>query len=864
MQDSTSPNDHPEQVGLIAGNPELPPDPGLGPAYAVLTAFLGDRLPNGQLGPDNVPATVLDLPLRVATEELVNHAKSCKNLRCPHVPAPLQRYRRMRPDSIRNARAQDEVHKVLWTHPDHELVSWVRKEILEKHPDLAKEVSTGSLLKGDRLREVLNELGADASRVLAAVLWASKFEGPQADALFRALVPLTQEGVSPITKRIVGHEDRQLRSVEVELKRVGRDLKQAKRTAEEAKHDLQVKERALKKSSRDLEEAQRKHRQAAEELDHLQKRFRETYAELQDSKDNAEKATRVNADLRRDLRGLQKAQRDLQVERSELARNLGVERRHVERLKLEKTSVPRGADAVSNFLDAEEDRIRTDQTISSGGAKKRADQEWTVHRKLERAFLDAYPRYREPPPPKIRPKTSLRFVALGGSGEVGRSCYLLELGNHRILVDCGIKPSGSEDVHPAIDHLERIDALILTHAHTDHIGWVPALVRQFHDLDIYCSEGTAALLPVMLDDCRRHYIRNMVNARNLAQYSRNPANVVEEYEQDDVKAVPNLAITCTFREEQRLPFGDISIQFYQAGHILGAASVLIKDQSGRRIFFSGDFSSFPQLTVPAASWPDDLGEIDLLVLESTYGNREHKPLEASRHQLISFIRDTIEGRQGSVILASFALGRAQELLSLIAAARKNGDIPASVPVFVDGMIRQINPIYRKLADLDIPLNDFIEVGGEAERKEIAFNAQTKPAIIVTTSGMLTGGPVVEYARRLLPDSRHRIVLAGYQDEGAPSRALRELAPGGGGPRRVQIPDESGALVAFEAALPAEEVALSSHADQPGLVAYASMMRPKHIALVHGDPSAQEALSHRLLQIHPKCEISCGPSELTVT
>jgi Cft2 family RNA processing exonuclease len=367
----------------------------------------------------------------------------------------------------------------------------------------------------------------------------------------------------------------------------------------------------------------------------------------------------------------------------------------------------------------------------------------------------------------------------------------------------------------------------------------------------------------MLQDCRQHYIRKLAIQQEQARYISNAEVVEDAYDDADMHAVPNLAITCRFGETEALPFGDASIRFYRAGHILGASSVLIEDQSGRRIFFSGDFSSFPQLTVPAASWPEDLGEIDLLVLESTYGSREHhKPLEDSRSDLVSFIRQTLETREGSVILASFGLGRAQELLKMLVTARQDGLLP-SVPIHVDGMIKQINPIYRKHADFVVPADAFNEVSGETERSEIAHRAQREPSIIVTTSGMLTGGPVVEYARRLLPDARNRIVLTGYQDEGAPTRTLRELTHPGGGPRVVEITDQSGESVKFEAAMPAKEIGLSAHADRAGLIDYAKRSRPATIALVHGEPAAQEELRFRLSQTHGRAEIVSAPTELEV-
>src|SRR5688572_245095 len=119
---------------------------GLGPSYALLRAVFKDQIPNGPLGPDTVPAALLALPIALATENLVQHAKKCPNVHCLHVPQPLQPYRHMRPDAIR--RAPDQVHKVLWTHADHELVIWVRKQILEKYRQLANEIATGVVLAG--------------------------------------------------------------------------------------------------------------------------------------------------------------------------------------------------------------------------------------------------------------------------------------------------------------------------------------------------------------------------------------------------------------------------------------------------------------------------------------------------------------------------------------------------------------------------------------------------------------------------------------------------------------------------------------------------------------------------------------------
>lgn len=832
-------------------------------ARALMGAALGARIPTGPLGPDTVTQEVLALPVRLLTEELVRHAKTCRNRRCPLIPTPLLPYHRgWRPDAIRNVR--DHVHKVLWTHADHRMVAKVRSAILSKHSDLAKEISSGSLLEGDRIGVVLDELGEHGPQIIAAVVWATDFDGPEAELLFRLLAALTRDGASQSSQTAVIKDLPRLKTLSAELRKATTARKHADRAAEQATHDLGVNQRALARSKSELTDTRRKHDETAAKLSDLQGRMRDLDAVYQTLERDAEKAARANADLRRDFQRVQRLLRDLEVERSDLALKLASERRLAERLSRRLEDQPKAPTAFWDFLRAEERRIEEDKSVRQGGDRIRAEQEWTVHRKLTKAFLEVYPEYRVPAPVRIRQKSSLRFVPLGGSDEVGRSCYLVELGQYRIVVDCGIKPSGPNELRPNIDSLDHIDALVLTHAHTDHIGWLPALVRKLGEFDIYCSEGTAALLPVMLEDCHNHYRRRLAKQQDNATYSRNKRAVDEDYDEDDVHAIPRLAITCEFDREELLPFGGATIRFFRAGHILGAASVLIEDNSGRRIFFSGDFSSFPQLTVSAATWPNNLGEVDLFVLESTYGGRgSHPPREKSHQELVEFLRETTERRNGSVILASFGLGRAQELLKLIATSQQQGDLAAGIPVHVDGMIRRINPIYRRFAEFAVPPEVFNEVSGETERLEVAVNAQTRPSIIVTTSGMLNGGPVIEYARQLLPDPRHRIVLTGYQDEGAPSKPLLDLTRPAGTSRVITVEAEDGELIHFDAAMPAKEVRLSSHADQPGLLEYSRRLSPSHIALVHGDRDAQAALGPRLSEIHPRAEITSGPAEVVL-
>ena len=181
-----------------------------------------------------------------------------------------------------------------------------------------------------------------------------------------------------------------------------------------------------------------------------------------------------------------------------------------------------------------------------------------------------------------------------------------------------------------------------------------------------------------------------------------------------------------------------------------------------------------------------------------------------------------------------------------------------VSVWIDGMIRRINRVYeRHRPDFLLPRENFFEVEAVHDRFHVVEEARRQPTIIVTTSGMLAGGPAVEYARALLSEPRNRIAFTGYQDEGNPGYALMNLARQGSGSRQVQVSNEEGDPVEIVAAAPAELFQLSAHADQSGLVASAAAVRPRHIVLVHGDRGKQERLNERLRVEVPNATVEYG-------
>lgn len=821
----------------------------------------GERLPAGQLDASSVPTEAMRIPVDMALHAMVDHSRYCKARLCQHLPPPLMPFARMRPKAILKQR--DAVHKALWDCADHPFVVGIRDQV-EELESASLGLEEGAEPSAEIVATALDT--DDGVLRLIALIWAQGLSDEK-ERLFRQLVAVSagvpraaSEGTAGSSRDKPSRKD----DKKAELKAARRELRQEKKALAEAKEIVNAREHALRALNEDLAASRAALEDSEANAEQLLSERDQDRRALARQQDELEKSTRVLQQLRKENQAARTERDDAERSRTRTMSELSRVKRELARADLELKSAPSGAHAVWEFIKSENKRIDIDRTIAQGADRQRADAEHTDLRKLERAFKQAYPEFSEdrPPEPRVE-KAPLTLQILGGGSEIGRSSYLLEIGERRILVDCGVKVGGEEESFaPDIDRIERLDAVVLTHAHSDHIGWLPALVRRFDDVDIYCTSATVELVPIMLEDGARHYFANNSQRRTQATYDPAAEEVIDAYEREDVETVEFRLMPCEMRQRETLPFDDFEITFFPAGHILGAASVLIEG-GGRRVLASGDISSEPQLTVPAAALPTDLGQVDLLLLESTYGkgDRLREPAAKSREQLISKVGEVL-GNEGSVILASFALGRAQELLTVLAEAMQRGDLPGDTPVCVDGLIRKINSIYASSDALKLPPGAF-DIGGEFERRDAIHRAKSTPTIVVTTSGMLAGGPAVEYARALLGDPRHKLILTGYQDGNAPSRQLLKLASGGMSGKVVRLPGQDGTNVEFRAAAPAVQIGLSAHADQAGLLDYTSRIDADVIALVHGEPAAQEELEAQLRKRNPECRVVCGPDQLSV-
>jgi len=823
---------------------------------ALVRALAGTRR-IGEINGHSVPLWLMVEPVEQALDFLEAHGKTCRHpLQCSRVPGPLRPLLKMR----RPARAQhrDKVHMALWGYERSPMVEAVRSRVTARHGQLAEDLKSGAFFDPSAFAKALDGLDTSGAQVLAAVLWAQGLDdarGVELFGLLPALVPSSPDKPvlptpadtprppsEPTEKR--RQRDKRL-ALESQVTKLAEELSQAHADRKTRAAQLTSTKRELDTAATDLGAAETRVRELESEIDTANDRVRSSETQLREVERQLKQASGANSAYRSDL---DRARSDLDAaekERRIVTGRLASAQAQLQQLDARLAALPRDTDAIADWLEREETRLRELEFTVEGGTRERVADEKRLRRKLELAFLDAYPVYRQGRPPPADATRSLTFRALGGGNEVGRSAYLISIGIHDVLIDCGVAVGARDrdDQVPDLSSLKRLDALLLTHAHTDHIGWTPALVAQLDYFPIYCTQPTVELLPVMLRDSRTHYMRALAQQQLERQYNPDAPAPAEAYDGEDVVEVESRLLEARFGDATGVGDTDLVATFFPAGHILGAASILLEG-GGRRVVLSGDISSNDQHTVGAFAVPDGLTDIDLLVLESTYGDRPRPPAKDAEEELVNFVAQTVP--QGIALLPCFALGRAQEVLAILTSARRAERLPSNLRIFVDGMINKINPSYVEQGKLEA--GEFIEIGGQLDRELLidSVSREVTPTVVVTTSGMLNGGPVIEWARRLLPDPRHRMALLGYQDEGAPGGLLKKLAAGRP-PYTVKLYGDAAEVFEVKVAAPVASIGLSAHADQDGLVRYAAAVRPRRIVLVHGDDDARAALCERLIR-----------------
>lgn len=442
----------------------------------------------------------------------------------------------------------------------------------------------------------------------------------------------------------------------------------------------------------------------------------------------------------------------------------------------------------------------------------------------------------------------LTLTSYGAARTVTGSKHLLEVGSHKILVDCGQFQGLRELRDRNWQPLPRgVDAVILTHAHLDHCGLLPRLVQQGFRGRIFCTQATMQLAKIVMADAGRLQEEDAERA-NRKGYSKHSPALPLFTEEDAARAALLFQPVGYDRPVPILP--GVSVEFLNAGHLLGSSFARVHvDEGNRTILFGGDLGRYGRPVLPD---PTPVPEADVLLVESTYGDRLHEGHD-DEERLAKVITETA-ARKGRVIIPSFALGRVEELLYWISRLESQKRIP-ELPVYVDSpMAREVLDEYRiRLSELDPEITE-MAVHGKRERDVMAFSTarlrivtspkesqviqESKvPAIIISASGMATGGRVLHHLERCLPDERNTILFVGYQSVGTRGRQIRDGAKftrmhGNEVPIRAQV-------ASFDS--------MSAHADANEIMRWLGNFTkpPQLTCLVHGEPGPMDTLKARI-------------------
>lgn len=441
------------------------------------------------------------------------------------------------------------------------------------------------------------------------------------------------------------------------------------------------------------------------------------------------------------------------------------------------------------------------------------------------------------------PTAAIKF--LGANGTVTGSRTLIKYGNFQLLIDCGMF-QGPKEIRQKnweeVPDFEGVDAVVLTHAHVDHSGYLPKLVKEGFEGPIYASEATVDLCELILRDSAHLQVEDAKYLNRKKKTHYHPA--LPLYDEQDAEAAIGKLKSCPMNTWVELTKG-LSFKFSRAGHILGSSVIQLSMEMGngvRLITFSGDLGHDRQHVIKG---PEAPSVTDYLVLESTYGDR-CQPKVDSADELEPIIKRTL-ARGGVVVIPAFAVGRTQEILYLLSLLEREKRIP-SVPVFVDSpMANNATNIYlRHPEELKLDLveghfrqpiypHDFKAINSVDD--SMLLNMSDGPMIVVSAAGMLTGGRILHHLKRRLPHPENTVIFVGYQVEETKGRLLKQGLP------TIRIHKED---IMVEAEITSIS-SLSAHADSSELVKWVQRLpkKPKHIFLNHGEPAASKALQYRL-------------------
>ncbi|MCA9150491.1 MAG: MBL fold metallo-hydrolase [Planctomycetales bacterium] len=450
----------------------------------------------------------------------------------------------------------------------------------------------------------------------------------------------------------------------------------------------------------------------------------------------------------------------------------------------------------------------------------------------------------------------MKIHFLGANRQVTGSRYCLETRDSRVMIDCGMfqeRQFLNRNWNSCPLPLESIDAMLVTHAHIDHCGLIPRLVRQGFRSPIYSTEPTTDLLEIMLRDAAKIQAEDYKykKKRHLRENRKPRHDEQVLFDDQDVDVTLPLRRGVKYNVPQQIT-PDIRVTFWEAGHILGSAMLDINVQENgktRRVIFSGDIGQWDK---PLIHDPSVFSQADYVVMESTYGDRNHEDAGEIEPQLERVIRSTIAAG-GNVVIPTFAVERAQELIYHISNLAQQNLIP-DVPVFLDSpMAVDVTDVFRKNRDRfdaetwnrinqGMPPLDFrgLRMSHSTEESK-AINAFKEPCVIMSTAGMCTAGRIKHHLRHNISRPESTILFVGYQAHGTLGRLILEGTP------EVRIHGQSCKVRAKVQQI----YGCSGHADRSGLLFWASHFKqaPRRVFLTHGEEKAAQSLADALVANH---------------
>jgi len=440
---------------------------------------------------------------------------------------------------------------------------------------------------------------------------------------------------------------------------------------------------------------------------------------------------------------------------------------------------------------------------------------------------------------------------LGATHTVTGSKHLVQVDGYRTLVDCGLfqglKQLRMRNWEPFPVNPTSINSVILTHAHIDHTGYLPRLVWEGFNGPVYATPATVELARIMLPDSARLQEEEAAYANKVGSSRHSPA--LPLYTEKDAEAALKLFDSVNYHKPVRLT-PKLSFEFVTSGHILGSGFVRmrIKDEAGeeKTILLTGDIGRYNE---PIVRDPAQVEEADYIVLESTYGDRKHPDFDV-KAKLAEIINETAR-RGGHILIPAFAVGRTQHLLYLIRELEESGEIPI-LPVVVDSpMAVSATKLYlRHREEHDLEMKDLVDdrknpmatrrfTLARTVQESKAITASEEPTIVISASGMATGGRILHHLMRRLPDERNTVVFVGFQAEGTRGRRLID------GEDEIRI---FGQMVPVRARIERLEN-LSAHADYEEILRWLSGFKrpPLKVFLVHGESGAMNALKQKITE-----------------